>query len=284
MINIIENRNINLENDKDVTTKNHIKDFVQKIQESDYKKIIEIIQDSKILNFSFIKEETILTEDKEFVINNKLRSSKSEIEKIIRGQKMISKYVSNTYWDDLAYYNKLFVSNVIKYRNFVISTAKEFFELLIQKNEKKITEFLYNLSEFFSPLMDVEEPHIKFAGSVATASTYLSAKVLENFVFPNLKNLFESIDLSEDDVIWTLSSEIRKKENIFNVLALQEKAYSIYYNKPWYKKWISGNIVQRSLYEHIKWTRREIVDASKMYNELQLALKRAEYDKYFGVY
>lgn len=284
MINIIENRNINLENDKDVTTKNHIKDFVQKIQESDYKKIIEIIQDSKILNFSFIKEETILTEDKEFVINNRLRSSKSEIEKIIRGQKMISKYVSNTYWDDLAYYNKLFVSNVIKYRNFVISTAKEFYELLIQKNEKKITEFLYNLSEFFSPLMDVEEPHIKFGGSVATASTYLSAKVLENFVFPKLKNLFESINLSEDDVIWTLSTEIRKKENIFNVLALQEKAYSIYYNKPWYKKWISGNIVQRSLYEHIKWTRREIVDASKMYNELQLALKRAEYDKYFGVY
>ncbi|QDY88693.1 hypothetical protein [Mycoplasma anserisalpingitidis] len=284
MINIIENRNTNLENDKDVTTKNHIKDFVQKIQESDYKKIIEIIQDSKILNFSFIKEETILTEDKEFVINNRLRSSKSEIEKIIRGQKMISKYVSNTYWDDLAYYNKLFVSNVIKYRNFVISTAKEFYELLIQKNEKKITEFLYNLSEFFSPLMDVEEPHIKFAGSVTTASAYLSAKVLENFVFPNLKNLFESINLSEDDVIWTLSTEIRKKENIFNVLALQEKAYSIYYNKPWYKKWISGNIVQRSLYEHIKWTRREIVDASKMYNELQLALKRAEYDKYFGVY
>lgn len=284
MINIIENININLENDKDVTTKNHIKDLVQKIQESDYKKIIEIIQDSKILNFSFIKEETILTEDKEFVINNRLRSSKSEIEKIIRGQKMISKYVSNTYWDDLAYYNKLFVSNVIKYRNFVISTAKEFYELLIQKNEKKITEFLYNLSEFFSPLMDVEEPHIKFAGSVATASAYLSAKVLENFVFPNLKNLFESINLSEDDVIWTLSTEIRKKENIFNVLALQEKAYSIYYNKPWYKKWISGNIVQRSLYEHIKWTRREIVDASKMYNELQLVLKRAEYDKYFGVY
>lgn len=284
MINIIENRNINLENDKDVTTKNHIKDLVQKIQESDYKKIIEIIQDSKILNFLFTKEETILTEDKEFVINNRLRSSKSEIEKIIRGQKMISKYVSNTYWDDLAYYNKLFVSNVIKYRNFVISTAKEFYELLIQKNEKKITEFLYNLSEFFSPIMDVEEPHVKFAGSIATASAYLSAKVLENFVFPNLKKLFESIDLSEDDVTWTLSTEIRKKENIFNVLALQEKAYSIYYNKPWYKKWISGNIVQRSLYEHIKWTRREIVDASKMYNELQLALKRAEYDKYFGVY
>lgn len=132
--------------------------------------------------------------------------------------------------------------------------------------------------------MDVEEPHIKFAGSVATASAYLSAKVLENFVFPKLKNLFESINLSEDDVIWTLSTEIRKKENIFNVLVLQEKAYSIYYNKPWYKKWISGNIVQRSLYEHIKWTRREIVDASKMYNELQLASKRAEYDKYFGVY
>lgn len=264
----------------------NMKEVFKNIDESGLNKLKTIIENSGILEM-----------DSEFDIDNNVlnlftQKSKTTVQtsSVKSTDLSINEFVSDSYWKDIKYWTKVFVKNYADYRKFVIDTTKYIYNNITKKIhdfEIKTLNFISELTSLLSsygPTGNEYLDGLQAGLEFVSRGTYAAAEVLDKIIYPQLDKVYNSLDISDEYIISWLYKAICEKENIFQVLALQEKAHKVFKDKPWYKKLISGSIIQKALYEHIAWTKREIKQATEFYNKAILYAKSKEYERNFGGY
>ncbi|MBW0596202.1 hypothetical protein MADP07_00484 [Mycoplasma anatis] len=258
----------------------NLKSILVNIDKKELNKIKKMIEDSNILSFNPRFDEI------DYGLDPLSWSGSINKPKTIT----INDFVSESYWNEIQIETLIFIDSIAGLRSFVSFTIQQLYNSLDRDLQELRLNFLEEIIAILVKMsnIDLGQKQSELVNSWIDAGvrgTQTLHDFLENKLYPWLNNLFDSLKIDDEkEVVYYLNKAVFSRENIFEVLAIQQKAFNLFTNMPWYKKSLLDGIIISPLYKHIEKTKIEILKATKLYNEAILEKINKEYDKEFGGY
>ncbi|QDY87012.1 hypothetical protein FRW55_02465 [Mycoplasma anserisalpingitidis] len=276
----IINQKIDIDKEKEKVINDNLKSILVNIDKKEFDKIRKMIEDSNILSFnpSFYEIDYGLDP---LSWSGSIRKTKTIT---------INDFVSESYWDEIKIETVIFIDSITKLRSLAFFTIQQLYNSL----DRNLQELRLNfLEEIIAGLVKLSNINVGQEQSelltswidAAVRGTYTLHDFLENQLYPWLNSLFDSLKIDDEkEVVYYLNKAVFLRENIFEVLAIQQKALDLFINMPWYKRTLLDGAIVFPLYKHIERTKLEILKATKLYNEAILEKINKKYDEEFGGY
>lgn len=258
----------------------NLKSILVNIDKKELNKIKKMIEDSNILSFNPRFDEI------DYGLDPLSWSGSINKPKTIT----INDFVSESYWNEIQIETLIFIDSIAGLRSFVSFTIQQLYNSLDRDLQELRLNFLEEIIAILVKMsnIDLGQKQSELVNSWIDAGvrgTQTLHDFLENKLYPWLNNLFDSLKIDDEkEIVYYLNKAVFSRENIFEVLAIQQKAFNLFTNMPWYKKSLLDGIIISPLYKHIERTKIEILKATKLYNEAILEKINKEYDKEFGGY